>query len=157
MHVLSSCSIVRNCSTFLFFSNVSLNSFLIFVNNPSVVSISDSPLASSSNKLSFYASATPSCTYDNTQAIWVTTASPFIFILKYRRAALINTLTSSIFPLNIGGLATSALLLCYWRSMVLTCCCRMVIIERSCSSLLGGGGQGTGIKDGSPCCCCCCC
>ena len=39
--------------------------FLILVNNYSIDSIFDFPLASLSNRLSFYASATPLCIYDN--------------------------------------------------------------------------------------------
>ena len=142
-HVLPPCSIIRNCFTFFSSSNVSPKSFLIFVNNPFVVSISDSLLASSSSKLFFYTSATPPCTYYNTQTIWVVAASLFIFILKYRRAALMNMLTFSIFPLNIRGLVTSTLLPCCWRSIMLTCCCRVAIIERSFFSLLSSGKQGT--------------
>ena len=61
LYVLPPCSIVLYCSTFLSSSPVSSNSFLIFLNSSSTVSTSNSPFDSSSNKLSFYASATPPC------------------------------------------------------------------------------------------------
>ena len=123
LQVLPPCLIILNFSTFLSSSVISLNSSHIFLNNASIVSISDSSLASSSNRLFFHAAATPPCTYDNTQAIWVVVASLFIFIFKYRRAALMNALISSFFPLNIGDLVTSTLLPCCYWSMVDTCCC----------------------------------
>ena len=59
------CSIVRNYSIFLSSSDVSPKLFLIFVNNCSADFTSDSPLDSLSSRLSFYASATPPCIYDN--------------------------------------------------------------------------------------------
>jgi len=155
LHVLPLCSIVLSCSIFLSSSDVSPKLFLIFVNNCSADSTSDSPFANSSNRLSFHASATPPYTYDNTQATWVVAASTVIFILIYRRVALINVLTSFIFPLKTWGLATSTLLPCYWRSMVLTCCCRVAIMARSCSSLVGDGcWRGAGAGDVSSYCCC---
>ena len=58
-HVFSLYSIVLNCFTFLFFSTVFLNLFLILLNNSSAIFISDSPFDNLSNRLSFQASATP--------------------------------------------------------------------------------------------------
>ena len=101
------CSIILSYSIFFSASVVFPNLFLIFVNKSSAVLISDSLLASSSNKLSFYASAIPFCMYDNTHAIWVVPSSSVIFILKYKWATLINMLTFSIFSLNTWGLMTS--------------------------------------------------
>ena len=94
-------------------------------------------------RLSFHASATSPCTYNNTQATWVVAASSVIFILIYIRAALMNALTSSILLLKTWGFATSTLLLYCWRSILLTCCCRVAIIARSCSSQVGWWGADT--------------
>ena len=147
--VLLPCLIVLSCSIFLSSSNVSPKLFLIFVNSYFTGSTSDSLLASSSSKLSFYASTISPCTYDNTQATWVIATSSIIFILMYRQATLTNTLTFSIFPLKTWGLATSTLLPCCWRSIVLTCCYRVAIMVRSCSSLVWWGA---GVKGGFPYC-----
>ena len=61
-YILSLCSIVLNCSTFLFSSAISPNSFFILLNNSSAISTSNSFFNSSSNRLSFHASAISSCT-----------------------------------------------------------------------------------------------
>ena len=141
------CSIILSYSIFFSASVVFPNLFLIFVNKSSAVLISDSLLASSSNKLSFYASAIPFCMYDNTHAIWVVPSSSVIFILKYRWATLINMLTFSILSLNTWGLVTSTLLSCCWRSMVVTYCCRVAIMLRSYSSQVEMSGQDAGYYD----------
>ena len=68
-----------------------------------------------------------------------------------------SALTSSIFPPNTWGFATSTLLPYWWRSMVLTYCCRVAIMVRSCSSLVGGScWREVGARDISPYCYCCC-
>ena len=62
LHVFLLWSIVLNCSTFLSFSAISPNSFLILLNNSSVISTSNSSFDNLFNRLSFHTSATPPCT-----------------------------------------------------------------------------------------------
>ena len=91
------------------FSSSSPNSFFNYNKNSPTNSNSISPDFRSSNIFSFHTSTDFHCTYNSTNWIFSSTATPLIFILKNNLYAVINPMTLLAFPLNTGGLATSIL------------------------------------------------
>ena len=121
----------------------------------------DVPFVISSRILSFQTSATPPCTYDNTQLILLLLPTCPILICINRRQALMKPTTCPLSPLNFGGGAAStsgavasagavvagaavcSVRICCWRVAMTSDCCAMYC--RICSMVGGAGG----------CCCCC--